>query len=507
MEGKIKAVRFFKIGTIVLVLTLAFLFGKSVSYLTAPFSGNEGGGKSFAKSGEKTRLISMATPDISKSPSFVEIVESKKPSVVNISTTSSIKKQMRGRREQGHRQFGGKDPFKDFFDRFYEDIPEHRLPKRSLGSGFIVSEDGYIITNNHVVEKSDEIKVTFDDDKEYDAKLIGTDSKTDLALIKITVGRKLPFLEFGDSDTLKVGEWVLAIGNPFGYEQSVTAGIVSGKGRVIGQGPYDDFIQTDASINPGNSGRPLLNSHGDVVGINTAIFTAGGRGNIGIGFAIPVNMAKSIIEDLKERGTVTRGWLGVMIQKVTPEIAKSFGIKKSSGALIGDVLKKSPAEKAGVKRGDIIVKFDGKGIRSVEDLPKVVALTRPGAKVKMGLIRDGKKRTLDVVIGTLKESGGGSETISEDLIGISVQNINDADKTKLDLKSKEGVLVVWVDSQGPAYLAGIRNGQVIIEVNRTDVKTKKDYDKAVSKLGKGDVVTMVIKDGRGTRYAGFTIPE
>ena len=307
---------------------------------------------------------------------------------------------------------------------------------------------------------------------------------------------------------LEVGEWVVAIGNPFGVGQSVTAGIVSAKGRVIGAGPYDDFIQTDASINPGNSGGPLINTKGEVIGINTAIFTAGGtQGNIGIGFAIPINVVKPIIKELKEKGVVTRGWLGVMIQKVTPEIAKSFNLAESEGALVGDVVKGSPADKAGIKRGDVVVEFEGKKIKSVEDLPKLVAATKPDTKSEIVIIRDGARKKFAVTIGILKEEKEVVEAKAEENMGLSVQNITPEIAQQFNFDTTEGVIITNIDPSSPAYGAGVRRGLVIIEINRKEIKDIEDYKKVVKDIKGGDVVTLLIKDGKSTRYIGFTLPK
>ncbi len=274
------------------------------------------------------------------------------------------------------------------------------------GTGFIIDSDGYILTNYHVVEGADIIAVTLQNEKEYEAKVVGSDSKTDIALIKISPkdGRlaSFPFLTLGDSEKVEVGEWVVAIGNPFGLSHTVTTGVVSAKGRNIGAGPYDEFIQTDASINPGNSGGPLLNMNGDVVGINTAIYSGSG-GNVGIGFALPINMAKSILHDLKQNGKVTRGWLGVMIQKITPELQESFKLANAKGALVSDLAPNGPAAQGGMKRGDVITQFDGVKIISMETLPKQVASIKPGKSVKVEVIREGKPMTLDIKVEPMKE--------------------------------------------------------------------------------------------------------
>ncbi len=274
------------------------------------------------------------------------------------------------------------------------------------GTGFIIDAEGYILTNNHVVEDADIIKVTLQNEKEYEAQVIGTDPKTDIALIKITrkngEPKNFPFLLMGDSEKVEVGEWVVAIGNPFGLSHTVTTGVISAKGRVIGAGPYDEFLQTDASINPGNSGGPLLNMNGDVVGINTAIYSGSG-GNVGIGFALPINMAKSILYDLKKNGKVTRGWLGVMIQKITPELQESFKLDNANGALVNDISPNGPAAQGGMKRGDVITRFDGVEITSMETLPKQVASIKPGKSVKVEVIREGKHKMLEIKIEPMKE--------------------------------------------------------------------------------------------------------
>ena len=280
------------------------------------------------------------------------------------------------------------------------------LPGNGTGTGFIIDHEGYILTNNHVVKGADTIKVTLQNEKEYEARLVGSDPKTDVALIKIVKKNgehiSFPFISMGNSEKVEVGEWVVAIGNPFGLSHTVTTGVISAKGRNIGSGPYDEFIQTDASINPGNSGGPLLNMDGDVIGINTAIFSGSG-GNVGIGFALPINMAKAILGDLKEKGKVTRGWLGVMIQRITPELQESFKLKNASGALVSDLVPNGPADLGGMKRGDVITRFDGVEIASMETLPKQVALIKPGKSVTVEVIREGKSRILDIKIEPMKE--------------------------------------------------------------------------------------------------------
>jgi serine protease Do len=325
---------------------------------------------------------------------IVDIAKKQNPAVVFVTPKTKIQP------AKGN----GPGPFGQFAPPQRSRPPQPR-PGNGTGTGFIIDPEGHILTNNHVVEDADIIKVTLQNEKEYEAQLVGSDPKTDIALIKIIKKQgehtSFPFLTMGNSKELEVGEWVVAIGNPFGLSHTVTTGVVSAKGRNIGAGPYDEFIQTDASINPGNSGGPLLNMNGDVIGINTAIFSGSG-GNVGIGFALPINMAKGILDDLKQNGKVTRGWLGVMIQKITPELQESFKLASAKGALINDITPNGPADRGGMKRGDVITRFDGVDIASMETLPKQVASIKPGSSVKVDVIRNGKPITLDIQIDPMK---------------------------------------------------------------------------------------------------------
>ena len=330
---------------------------------------------------------------------IVEIAKTKNPAVVFVTSKTKIQP-ARGNGPFG--QFSPPSPGRPFMPP----SPPAPSPGNGTGTGFIIDGEGYILTNNHVVESADIITVTLQNEKEYKAHLVGADPKTDIALIKIIeeTGEHASFshLDLGDSEKVEVGEWVVAIGNPFGLSHTVTTGVVSAKGRNIGAGPYDEFIQTDASINPGNSGGPLLNMNGEVIGINTAIFSGSG-GNVGIGFALPINMAKGILDELKQNGKVTRGWLGVMIQKITPELQESFKLKNPLGALVNDIAPNGPAERGGMKRGDVITRFDGVEITSMETLPKQVASIKPGKSVKVEVIREGKNKVLDIKIEPMKE--------------------------------------------------------------------------------------------------------
>jgi len=430
-------------------------------------------------------------------PDFVELAKRLKPSVVNIGT----EKKAKPRRQQ--RQFGGSpfgnDPFQDFFERFFdEQVPQQRA-QRSLGSGFIISEDGFILTNNHVVDGADEIRVRFNNGKELKGELKGSDPKLDLALIKVVATDKLPVAELGDSDAIEVGEWVMAIGNPFGLSETVTAGIVSAKGRVIGSGPYDDFIQTDASINPGNSGGPLFNARGEVIGINTAII-AGGQG---IGFAIPVNMAKSIIPQLRDKGKVTRGWIGVSIQMVTKELADSFGLPAEKGALVSEVMPESPAEKGGIKSGDIIISFDGKEIREVNDLPRLVAATASGKSVAVKVIRDGREETITLTIDKMKDSEDEEAAGGEGKLGISVRQLTRELAASLRLKETTGVVISEVKPDSPAMLAGIQRGDIVKELNGKKVATVEEYEKALAAAKKDKTVRLLIRHGDSSRFVAI----
>jgi len=434
-------------------------------------------------------------------PDFVELAKKLKPSVVNISTAKVVNPQQRFRRPQQN-PFGN-DPFQDFFERFFEGMPSQPQKQRSLGSGFIISDEGYILTNNHVVANADEIKVRLSDGREFKGQVKGSDEKLDLALVKIDAKDHLPVAPLGDSDAIEVGEWVLAIGNPFGLAETVTAGIVSAKGRVIGSGPYDDFIQTDASINPGNSGGPLFNARGEVVGINTAI-VAGGQG---IGFAIPVNMAKSVITQLRETGKVTRGWLGVSVQPVTPDLARSFGMKEEKGALVSEVMKKSPAEKAGLQPGDVILEFDGKPIADMHELPRLAAVTPVGKKSRIKVLRNGKTLEKTVTIEKLPEGATGQEQSAQaqDKLGISVSDLTKELASRLGITEAGGVVVTEVKPGSAADEAGMAQGDIIMQINGAPVADSAGYARLVATLKKGDVVRFLVRRGNAALFIAMSV--
>ncbi|MBI5598306.1 MAG: DegQ family serine endoprotease [Deltaproteobacteria bacterium] len=440
---------------------------------------------------------------------FVDLSKRLMPTVVNISTTQVVK-------EKPLVPFPEfKTPFDEFFgDEFFKPFGgeghEREFKRQSLGSGFIINKDGYILTNYHVIENATEIIVTLSGHKkkEYKAKVVGKDQMLDVALVKIDDEGDLPVVALGDSDALEIGGWVMAIGNPFGLGGTVTAGIVSQKGRVIGAGPYDNFIQTDASINPGNSGGPLFNLKGEVVGINTAII-AGGQG---IGFAVPVNMVKDILVELKEKGKTTRGWIGVTIQEVTSDIASSFGLKEPKGALVSSVVAGDPAEKAGIKAGDIIMEFDGKAIDELGDLPRTVAATAPGKNVEVRVIRDGKEAVLKLKVGK-KKDGEEEKAVEEEAgepaagekLGIFVKDLTPEVAERMGIETTEGVLVHSVKRDSPAYDAGIRRGDIIGEINRRPVRNVKEYGAEMKTAAKKDVVLFLVKRGAGTLYVTVKI--
>jgi serine protease Do len=433
-------------------------------------------------------------------PDFVNLAKKLKPMVVNISTTQVS--EGRGSQEFANPFGGEEDPFNEFWKRFFGGpLPRGPQRQRSLGSGFIIDADGSILTNNHVVENATKIVVKLSgDEQDYEAKVVGRDAKTDIAVIKINAKANLTAASFGDSDRLEVGEWVMAIGNPFGLDGTVTSGIVSAKGRHnITQGPYDNFIQTDASINPGNSGGPLINLRGEVIGINTAIFSRSG-GNIGIGFAIPINLVKELLPQLRGKGKVTRGYLGVLIQKVTPEIAESLGMDKGYGALVANVSKEGPAEKAGVKVGDVIVDFDGQPVKDSGDLPIIVARTAVDKKVRMKVLRDKKEIVLNVAIGELKDQEVVASAPEKGELGLTVQRLTPQMAESLGLEKSEGVVVTAVEPASAAEEAGIRRGDVILEVDRRTVRNLDEYKKAIAGIAKGRGVLFLVRRGESTLF-------
>ena len=406
--------------------------------------------------------------------------------VVNISTTQIVKHPM-GSEEGGNPQ----DPFQQFFHQFFGDLPQTSRVY-SLGSGFLIRADGYIATNNHVVANATDVQVKLADGREFPAKVVGRDEPTDLALVKIEA-TGLPVLRFGDSERLQVGDPVMAIGNPFGLQGTVTTGIVSAKGRVIGEGPYDNFIQTDASINPGNSGGPLVNTAGEVVGINTAIVSQSG-GSVGIGFAIPINEAKTILPQLQAQGQVTRGWLGVGIQIVTPELAKALHLPKDEGALVAEVQANSPAATAGLKPGDVIVEYNGHAVSRIMDLPRLVAATPIGQTASLKVLREGQPLTLTV---TIAERPGSPQAApaapTQGELGITLQPLTPALAQQLGVPERAGLVVTGVKAGGPAAAAGIQAGDVILQADRKPVATAADFRRVLAERKAGEPVLLWIR--------------
>ena len=399
--------------------------------------------------------VPNGTPVIGGLPDFSSLSEALAPSVVNISTESEESEQDAQRRQM-------LDPFEGFGGGG---------PRRSLGSGFVFDQEGYIITIAHVVEDATKIVVRLHDEREIEAKVIGSDTKTDIAVIQIEGVKDLVPVSLGDSDSLKVGEWVLAIGNPFGLDHTLTAGIVSAKGRRISRrNPYDDFIQTDAAINPGNSGGPLVNLAGQVIGINSAIFSSGG-GNIGIGFAIPINMAREIVPQLKQEGHVTRGWLGVKIQPVDADIAGSLGLTDAKGALVAEVFKDSPAQKAGVQVGDVILSFDGTDVVKSADLPALVASTTFGKTATLFVVRCGDKITVQVEVAKLMDEAETIKPVRSATLGMTVQDVTPEIAEQLGIeKGESGVVVTSVTRNSPAAQAGLEPGDIVVSVGNEPVK-------------------------------------
>jgi len=427
--------------------------------------------------------------------SFSELAKQAQPGVVNIRTVKTVKGGGRVFQHFFGNPFNPQDPFHNFGPSPDERAPDYK--QRSLGSGFIIERDGYIVTNNHVIEGADEIKVSLANDKEFDAEIVGRDPNTDLALIKIKDASDLVPLKLGDSDKLLVGSWVVAMGSPFGLEQTVTAGIVSAKGRVIGSGPYDDFIQTDASINPGNSGGPLLNMNGEVVGINTAIVAQGQ----GIGFAIPVNLARGIIEQLKAHGSVTRGWLGVGIQDLTPELAEYYGLKDKQGVLVAQVFEGDPADKAGIKAKDVIIEVDGKRITTSRELTAMIAAIPVGQKTAIKILRDGQEKTLKVEIAKRPESErlAKSESENGEELGVQIAEITPELARRFGhSETEKGVLVVGVKPGSKAEEAGVQQGDLVKEVNRKPVTTA---DELRAEIEKKDKIQLLVKRPN----AGFVV--
>jgi len=427
-------------------------------------------------------------------PSLAGLVKQLQPAVVNVYTTQVIKPRTRSRRGRDpfmEEFFGGPDVYQRFFGG-----RSRELKRNSLGSGFIVSADGHIITNHHVVADATEINIKLTDDRTYKAKVVGSDPKTDVALLKIEPKGKLPTVFLGDSDRLEVGDWVVAIGNPFGFGHTVTAGIISGKGRELRQGGYDNFLQTDAAINMGNSGGPLFDTRGNVIGINTAIIAGGSS----TGFAVPINLAKGLLPQLRSKGKVSRGWLGVGIQNLSEDLAENFGVKAKEGVLISQVYPDSPAEKASLKPGDIIISINGKNVADTRQLMRKIALLSPQIKAKVKVLRDGKHKTFTVTLGERDQGesvalGKKEPEPKEARLGLSLLPLSPRTARKLGVDERlRGLVVSDVSADSPA--AGfIRRGDIILEVNRRPVTSLKEFQRAANKSPRKKVLMKIYRDG------------
>jgi len=415
---------------------------------------------------------------------FAKVAEKIKPAVINVNT---------------ERKGTGRTPVDEFFgDEYYRRFfggPPERMPRRSLGSGVIIEPSGVALTNAHVVADAEQVEVVTVDGIRHKAKVVGTDRKTDLAVLRLEANGTpgFPHLPLGDSNETQVGDWVLAVGSPFGLQATVTAGIISAKARQIGAGPYDDFLQTDAAINPGNSGGPLVNMRGEVIGINTAIV----RGGSGIGFAIPASMAKSISSELLSKGRVTRGWLGVSLQPLTPELAASFGVKDAKGALVTEVMPESPAAKAGLRSGDVIVEVNGKKVENPGDLARTVALAPPRRVAKLTVWRGKQEHSLSVV---LREAPGERQASR---LGFEVRPVTAEIAGELGLRSPDGVVVTRVEEGSEAAEAGLRRGDVVVELNREPIKTLADFERATRTVKSGERLTVRVERGRSAFYFAF----
>lgn len=440
-------------------------------------------------------------------PDFTELVEQQGPAVVNVSTSQTIRQ---AQISHGLPNLPEGDPLNEFFRRFAPSVPQQQ-ESQSLGSGFIIDADGYILTNAHVVDSADKITVRLTDKREFKAKLIGFDKRTDVALLKIEASG-LPKVVLGKPEQLKVGEWVLAIGSPFGFDSSVTAGIVSAKGRSLPQENYVPFIQTDVAINPGNSGGPLFNMQGEVVGINSQIYSRSG-GYMGLSFAIPIDVAMEVVSQLRSTGKVTRGRIGVTIQELTRELAESFGLAKAEGAVISSVEKNSPADKAGLEAGDVVLKFDGKKIGSSADLPRIVAMTRPGSKVAMQVWRKNTMREISLTVGEIKEENvlaqatknsdeGGRKSLSLTRLGVKVTPLSEELKSKLQIKS--GLLVEEVKK---GVRNGLHAGDVILSVGNLEAQSAEQINSALKSVASGRNVALLIRRGDWVSYLAIKLDE
>lgn len=446
-----------------------------------------------------------------KVPDYTQIVKDNRAAVVNIATTQQIEQRSQGVPEQFLEQLPEDSPFRDFFRRFERGGPEQRSRERSsLGSGFIVESDGYILTNTHVVEDADEILVKLHDNREFEAEVVGVDRPSDVALLRIPA-EDLPTVRFGDSDTLEVGQWVLAIGSPFGLDYTATQGIVSALNRKLPSDTYTPFIQTDVAVNPGNSGGPLFNVEGEVIGINAQIFSRTG-GFMGLSFAVPINVARDIAQQLRETGAVQRGYLGVTIQSIDRDLARSFGLDRPIGALVADVKADSPAETAGLQSGDVILEFDGREVSDSSSLPPMVGQTRPETEVELLIIRDGQRQSIEVTIGELEREEQSPRAGREDdndqagtALNIAVRELTSSERADLGLEER-GLLVQRV-AAGAAAQAGIRPGDILLRIGRQELATTEQLRGALKELPRSEPIAVQLRRGDGTLFVSLTLPE
>jgi len=471
---------------------------------------------------ESINLDSTQSVNVPWSPAtgFADLIEQVSPAVVHVATSGVVDR----RSQIPDFNFPEGSPFQDFFEQFRNQQPNDEQSQRSrplgIGSGFIISADGYVVTNNHVISRADEIIVTLTNGEEYTAELKGTDAKTDLALLKLNTSDDLPFVKFGDADKSRVGDWVLAIGNPFGLGGSASTGIISARGRDINSGPYDDYIQVDAAINRGNSGGPLFNLQGEVIGINTAIYSPNG-GSVGIGFSIPSTLAKTVIQQLQDSGEVERAWIGVQIQPLNDELAEGFDRSNDHGALVASVVPGKPADKAGIQAGDIILSFDGNSIDEMRDLPKIVAQSEVGKKYEVGIWRNGKDRSLTIETDRFPEDDAVAGLVSpnqsttpkseqDDVFGASLSKLTDDVRRQYDINDDiDGVVVIDVDRNGLAAQNGIRQGDVITSVNNVKVLKVNDIQDEIKDAKKDgrDKVVVLLQRNNGSRFIPFDLTE
>jgi serine protease Do len=462
----------------------------------------------FHQSLDKPRAVFEAPTSVR---SFADVVEQVSPAVVNIKVTKAAEA-MPTNAFRSFRGGPGTMPFDDFFQHFFSmpGIPYRSAPVQAQGSGFLIDDGGFVVTNNHVIDGAEKIIVAAQDGDEFEATLVGTDPKTDIALLKINDHGQLPSLNFGDSDKVRVGDWVLAIGNPFGLGGTATAGIISARGRDIQSGPYDDFLQIDAPINSGNSGGPIFDADGDVIGMNTAIYSPNG-GNVGIGFAIPSRQVVDVVDSLKSTGTVRRGWLGVQIQDVSKDMASSFSLDKAAGALVGEVVEDSPADKGGLVVGDVILQFDGQDIEDARDLSRVVAATEPKYRVPIKVWRDGNEKTLHVRMGeaakepSVANASGSAATAADDL-GLSVANLTDEYRARLGLPDDySGVVIVGVAPDSSAAEEGLRRGDTVSRIDAQPVRNINDAEQALQNAKEhDDHVALLVRRGDVQQFVSLS---